>query len=243
MAFCELFTNTRCFCPNRNLGNFGLWSLQSPIFPKFFIPYNNTSLPILTFNYQSPRVDVSFGQYPTNLPEIQIPNFSKMSLYGIQNNQYLGANNNNWFNNMSYGVYDSFNFNKTKTFTYNNNKDKYKSNNEQKLQGLTAEMREKTKTLIAYAIENGYDVKIVSGYRTEEQQKVLQERYKNEPGRASKNSPHTRGKAIDIELYKDGKKVEVTSAIGNYAKNTLGMRWGGNFKSYREPWHFDYNWA
>ena len=131
-----------------------------------------------------------------------------------------------------------------KPVDYSNMSDINASSNKEYLKNLSPEMQEKTKKLIAYANENGYDVKITSGYRTEERQKELQEQYKDQPGRVAKNSAHCAGKAIDIKVTKNGKESDSGyRLLGEYAKNELNMRWGGDFKSFRERWHFDYDWA
>jgi peptidoglycan L-alanyl-D-glutamate endopeptidase CwlK len=105
-------------------------------------------------------------------------------------------------------------------------------------------MRERTEKLIAYAIENGYDVEIISGKRTQQEQEALRKKYANQPGRVAKRSAHVEGLAIDIRVYKNGTRDQKGYALlGDYAKSNLGMRWGGDFKTFREDWHFDYNWA
>ena len=105
-------------------------------------------------------------------------------------------------------------------------------------------MQKQTQKLIAYANENGYDVQITSGYRSQEKQKQLQEQYKDQPGRVAKRSAHCEGKAIDIRVTKDGVESDTGySMLGQYAKSELNMRWGGDFSSFRERWHFDYGWA
>ena len=105
-------------------------------------------------------------------------------------------------------------------------------------------MQEKTKKLIAYANKNGYDVQIIDGYRTEAEQKELQNKYQDEPGRVATNSAHCAGKAIDIKVTQNGQVSDSGyKLLGNYAKSQLGMRWGGDFSSYRERWHFDYDWT
>ena len=127
---------------------------------------------------------------------------------------------------------------------YNSSKDINADQNLRYLKNLTSEMQDKTKGLIAYANEKGYDVEISSGYRTESEQQALRERYQDEPGRVATNSAHCAGKAIDIRVTKNGKDSDAGyNLLGEYAKSELGMRWGGDFTSYRERWHFDYDWA
>ena len=130
------------------------------------------------------------------------------------------------------------------SLAYNSKTDIYATQNAEYIKNLTNEMQERTKKLIAYANKNGYDVEISSGYRTEQRQKELQEEYKNEPGRVAEKSAHCAGKAIDIKVSKNGQESEAGyNLLGKYAKSELGMRWGGDFTSYRERWHFDYDWA
>ena len=130
------------------------------------------------------------------------------------------------------------------SYNYDSSKDINTTTNARYLKNLTREMQERTKKLIAYANANGYDVQISSGYRTPTEQLALQEKYKNEPGRVAKKSAHSEGKAIDIKVTKNGKETDVGySLLGEYAKSQLDMRWGGDFTTYRERWHFDYDWA
>lgn len=121
--------------------------------------------------------------------------------------------------------------------------DAYAENNELYLKELSSEMQEKTRKLIAYANENGYEIKITSGLRTlAEQQELIKRDERNQTNYAAKGkSHHLTGSAIDIRVYKNGKKLydEFTDIVA-YAKKELGLRWGGNFvNSPYEPWHFD----
>jgi hypothetical protein len=109
------------------------------------------------------------------------------------------------------------------TYIYNNSNDKFARNNNNYLKNLAPEMRERTEQLIAYAISKGYDVKITSGKRTPEEQKQLQIKYANQPGRAAKRSSHVAGLGVDLEVFnKDGVKLdEGYNLLGNYAKTEL----------------------
>ncbi len=104
-----------------------------------------------------------------------------------------------------------------------------------KIMQLDPEMQQKTMQLLDYAKSQGMEVSITSGYRTKEEQKELQ---RTRPQYAAKDSPHTRGKAIDICIA-SGKDSDYEK-LAAYAKS-IGMRWGGDF-SVKERWHFDYNW-
>ena len=103
-----------------------------------------------------------------------------------------------------------------------------------KISQLNPKMQEKTMQLLDYAKSIGLEVEIVSGYRTQDEQKHLQ---KTRPQYAAKDSLHCQGKAIDIKIkngtHKDYKR------LGDFAKS-IGMRWGGDFTHPRaEDWHFD----
>lgn len=114
-----------------------------------------------------------------------------------------------------------------------------KKNNDDYIKELHPLMQQKVRQLEAYAKSKGYTFRICSGYRTREQQIALQKKYKNEKGRVAgaDSSPHRFGRAIDISS--NGILSEEQSRdLGNYAKS-IGLRWGGDFKSYRERWHFD----
>jgi peptidoglycan LD-endopeptidase CwlK len=87
-------------------------------------------------------------------------------------------------------------------------------------------------------------VYITSGFRTLEKQKILyKQNNKNaKPG----TSPHEHSIAIDINLIcngdwivkKDSKETWEETNVPQIAKE-LGFRWGGNFKYYHDPVHFE----
>lgn len=117
-----------------------------------------------------------------------------------------------------------------------------KKNNDDYIKELHPLMQQKVRQLEAYAKSKGYTFRICSGYRTREQQIALQEKYKDEKGRVAgaDSSPHRFGRAIDISSngINGILSEEQSRDLGNYAKS-IGLRWGGDFKSYRERWHFD----
>lgn len=92
--------------------------------------------------------------------------------------------------------------------------------------------------------ETPYLVLITSGYRTGEQQARLHAKNgKNaKPGR----SLHEHQRAIDINLISwrglirkgDSKETWRATKVPEVAKK-LGFRWGGDFKNYHDPVHFD----
>lgn len=109
--------------------------------------------------------------------------------------------------------------------------------NSKKIAQLHPEMQEKTMQLLDYAKSKGLKIQITSGYRTpEEQQELLRTR----PKFAAKRSAHCAGKAIDINII--GGTDADYKMLGDYAKS-IGMRWGGDFSSVKERWHFDYQWG
>ena len=110
-------------------------------------------------------------------------------------------------------------------------------NTEEAILQLNPVMQEKTRQLLAYAESKGLNVTITSGYRTPQEQAHL---YATNPN-AAKNSLHTYGKAIDINIA-NGTDADY-KLLGDYAKS-IGMRWGGDFKNPRsERWHFDLGWT
>lgn len=114
-----------------------------------------------------------------------------------------------------------------------------KSSNDDYIKELQPLMQQKVRMLEAYAKSKGYPFKICSGYRTRDEQVALQKKYANQPGRAAgaDSSPHRFGRAIDIST--NGLLTESQCAdLGRYAKS-IGMRWGGDFTTCRERWHFD----
>jgi D-alanyl-D-alanine carboxypeptidase len=96
--------------------------------------------------------------------------------------------------------------------------------------------------------ETDWEVLIVSGYRTEDEQEILK---KINPKNASAGkSKHNFAKAIDICLYKrkfifsrwllksSSKKRWEESGVVKIA-GKYNLTWGGNFKNYHDPVHFE----
>lgn len=253
MAFFNCFLNFNINFTQPNFGfNFGCFSM-----PNFF-----SNMPL--FNFPNFSTMPPFLQYPSPT------NFNMPSVFSGSSFNMPTMNFNSGFNMWQTSpmpMLDTFNWssgsNKVqssstksnsnnqveeagKNFTYNNNKDIYAKNNAAKMKKLTSGMQEKTKKLIAYANAKGYDVYILSGYRSQAEQDALRAKYEaqGQYNRAAKVSPHTSRKAIDIRVYKNGKRSDAGyNLLGKYAVKELGMRWGGNFKNWMvEKWHFDYGW-
>ena len=92
--------------------------------------------------------------------------------------------------------------------------------------------------------ETPYTVYITSGYRsTEHQNRLYRQNNKNaKPG----SSPHEFKRAIDINLLsmkghirkRDTKETWMKTGVPQIAAE-MGLRWGGNFKYYHDPVHFE----
>jgi peptidoglycan L-alanyl-D-glutamate endopeptidase CwlK len=112
------------------------------------------------------------------------------------------------------------------------------------IEDLNPAVKNKFTDLIQAIQDRGYNVLITSGYRSfKSQNKLYQENKKNaRPG----YSLHNYGLAIDINLQKGLKlwkkntdrQAWISTGIPDLAKN-LGFRWGGDFKDYFDPIHFD----
>jgi len=250
MAFMNCFFNFNINFARPGFGfNFGCFSM-----PNFF-----SNMPVFSFNsFSSTPFFNQYGNF-TNLgtpslfgsmPNYTLPSANNHSLF----NNYCW--NNSWQGNFATPCFDTFSSSitvgtgerkkgtiKPVKYVYSSERDKYSSTNIVHIQGLSTEMQQKTKQLIAFANSKGYDIKITSGNRTETEQQALiaKDEANGTHFAAKKNSPHLSGIAIDIQVFKNGKKLTNNSTeIVNYAKNTLGMRWGGDFVNWtKEPWHFD----
>jgi peptidoglycan LD-endopeptidase CwlK len=94
----------------------------------------------------------------------------------------------------------------------------------------------------------GIDAKIISGYRTYEEQSVLYAKYKNGGAQAAPPgySNHNFGLAFDIGIFEDGKYLEASELYreaGQVGKD-IGLIWGGDWSNSDEP-HFEFRpqWA
>lgn len=113
------------------------------------------------------------------------------------------------------------------------------------LEGLTPEFRIKVDVFLALAADAGFSLRVVSGYRTPEQQQAVYERGRTRPGRAVTRlrglpeceSKHCSGRAIDVVDRIRGYAIdwETLGAIGESA----GMFWGGRSRSFEDKPHFE----
>lgn len=98
--------------------------------------------------------------------------------------------------------------------------------------------------------ETTWKVEIISGLRSKEAQIQLK---RDNPRNASVNkSRHVLGRAIDLNLYKrvgfqfvvlkkaDSKGLWLATGVPQIAKK-YGLLWGGTYKNYHDPVHFEVN--
>lgn len=95
--------------------------------------------------------------------------------------------------------------------------------------------------IIAYT---GFSPIITSGYRSFEKQAQLKR--ENAKNAAPGTSKHNFGLAIDINLLKNGRLIRKSSPKKEWLDsgvisiaNRNGLNWGGEFKNYYDPVHFE----
>ena len=106
-----------------------------------------------------------------------------------------------------------------------------------KLNGLTANFRPKAEQVLDELNNKGYDLRIVWGKRTKQENDALVKQ-----GKASKNSKHLTGEALDfinrIVGYDNANYPVYTADVGIAAKNAQVI-WGGNFTTPWDPNHIE----
>lgn len=103
--------------------------------------------------------------------------------------------------------------------------------------------------LLKIAKQNGLDVKVIQGLRTFAEQKKLFDQGRTTPGKKVTNarpgySFHNYGLAVDIVFLKNGKPSWSEEHDWNYLGEIgrkIGLRWGGDFKKFKDRPHFEYN--
>jgi len=98
--------------------------------------------------------------------------------------------------------------------------------------------------------ETDWKVSIISGLRTRDEQiQLKRENPRNAPANKSR---HVLGRAVDINLYKrEGFRtvwLKKASSIASWQKagvmgiaKRYGLLWGGTYKNYHDPVHFEIN--
>lgn len=120
------------------------------------------------------------------------------------------------------------------------------SENWEKLKSLRPSVRDNFFNLLSDIKNLGFTPVVTSSHRTEAQQKYF---YKEDSRNAKPgHSTHELDTGIDLVLYKGGKRYDkktpkaewLATGIPALAKNKYKMRWGGDFKNYFDPVHYDY---
>lgn len=127
--------------------------------------------------------------------------------------------------------------------------------NAQRLAKIHPELREKAIKLIEAAAKENILLLVTQSLRTKEEQDALFAQGRTKPGNkvtncAGMSGPHTWGTAFDICIYvdKDHDMVvdgnEINWSDPRYARvgaigKSLGLKWGGDFKSLMDMPHFE----
>ncbi len=122
---------------------------------------------------------------------------------------------------------------------------KFAKDNEKYIENLNPQAKATFVSFLNDISKLGYAVVISSGYRASKEQAALKKQ--NSKNASAGFSTHEYGIALDINLVKDGKWLNKNSpleawrktGIVDLAKNKYKMRWGGDFKGYLDPIHFD----
>lgn len=117
---------------------------------------------------------------------------------------------------------------------------------EKGLKKLHPKAQNKFRSFIKDLQDLGYDVILTSGYRTFQEQIKLKK--ENSSNAQAGLSHHNYGTGIDINVKKgttwlrkaSSKADWEKSGIPKLAKDKYNLRWGGDFNSYHDPVHFDF---
>lgn len=115
---------------------------------------------------------------------------------------------------------------------------------------LDPAIQDLAKGLLVKAAQDGIELVVVQGLRTNEEQARLYAQGRTAPGAVVTNSPpgsswHNFGLAFDVAIYNNGKaewpeNEQLWQRIGAIGKS-IGLEWGGDFKSIRDRPHFEYH--
>ena len=113
---------------------------------------------------------------------------------------------------------------------------------------LQPAFQEQAAQLILRGLAAGLRPEIVEGYRTQERQDELYEQGRSQPGQVvtkAKKSMHTQGLAIDIAQLDENGNITYDTTPGFWEQmgaigKSLGMIWGGDWKSIQDKPHFQY---
>lgn len=111
---------------------------------------------------------------------------------------------------------------------------------------LHPEVRPMARALVNAAVDQGINIKVTSGTRTYAEQNALYAQGRSKPGKVVTNarggqSNHNFGLAFDVTLFSGATPVwesplyKVVGSIGQ----SLGLEWGGSWKSLKDEPHFE----
>ena len=116
-----------------------------------------------------------------------------------------------------------------------------------KLKGFNPDAAQKAIDLYLACKDKGINIKIISGYRSFDEQEKLYAQGRTTPGPIVTNSRggqsnHNSGKAFDIAII--GKNGEIEWESPEYSNagkigESLGLSWGGNWKTFKDEPHFE----
>lgn len=121
---------------------------------------------------------------------------------------------------------------------------------EKNIQTLRPEVQPFARRLIETAVAQGINVKVISGYRSYEEQNDLYAQGRTKPGpKVTKAragySWHNFGLAFDIGIFSDDGRTYYgeSAAYADCGKigESLGLEWGGSWISFVDEPHFQYN--
>lgn len=106
------------------------------------------------------------------------------------------------------------------------------------------DLQNKIDQFIAKAAEQGFNLRVTSGYRTPEEQQSLYEQGRSKPGPIVTQlqglpiceSDHCRGFAFDVVDRIKGYNIDWPK-LGQIAKS-VGLKWGGDWSSFPDKPHF-----
>jgi len=116
------------------------------------------------------------------------------------------------------------------------------------MDNLHPKLLERVNSLLVRMKELGYNLRIVSGYRSFKDQDDLYAQGRTKPGKIVTNakggqSYHNYGLAVDLAFVIDGKiswdEKLPWSRLGMEGKQ-FGLEWGGLFKKFKDRPHFQY---
>lgn len=120
--------------------------------------------------------------------------------------------------------------------------------NEEIINELHPKMREQVRLFLFKCLQAGIVLRLVDGYRSHEEQAADYAQGRTKPGKVITNakpgeSYHNYALAFDVVPIEGGKAAYNTTKwdqIGKIGKS-LGLVWGGDFRSFKDRPHFQYN--